>query len=113
MARETALTEAQITERLGKLPGWTFESDAIRRTYKTDGWPTTLMVVNAIGYYAEAADHHPDLDVHWGSVGVALSTHSAGGITDKDFALAQQIEQTALWRAGSPFRPAAKFIRNG
>jgi hypothetical protein len=56
-----------------------------RRNYKTDGWPTTLMLVNAIAFLSEAAYHHPDLAVTWGRVTVKLSTHSAGGITDKDF----------------------------
>ena len=92
---------------------WRHEGGALRRTYKTDGWPTTLMLVNAVGFYAEAADHHPDLEVHWGSVSVALSTHSAGGITPKDVALAKQVEQVALWHAGPPFRPAEKFVRQG
>ena len=50
------------------------------------------MLVNAIGYCAEAAYHHPDLSVTWGRITVKLSTHSAGGITDKDFALARRIE---------------------
>jgi pterin-4a-carbinolamine dehydratase len=82
----------------------------IRRTYKTDGWPTTLMLVNAIGFYAEAADHHPDLQVSWGQVTVSLRTHSARGITVKDFELARFIEQTALWRpaAASALRGTPK-----
>jgi len=113
MAKESAYTDAQITEQLKALPGWRHEGGALRRTYKTDGWPTTLMLVNAVGFYAEAADHHPDLEVHWGSVSVALSTHSAGGITPKDVALAKQLEQVALWQAGPPFRPAEKFVRKG
>lgn len=113
MAKETALTEAEIRVRLAALPGWRYENGMIRRTFKTDGWPTTLMLVNAIGFYAEAADHHPDLLVQWGSVQVSLATHSAGGITDKDFALAGLIERNALWQAGPPFRAAAKFKREG
>ena len=113
MAKESAYSDAQIAEQLTALPGWRHEAGALRRTYKTDGWPTTLMLVNAIGFYAEAADHHPDLEVHWGSVSVALSTHSAGGITPKDVALAKLFEQTALWQAGPPFRPAEKFARKG
>ena len=56
------------------------------------------MLVNAIGYLAEAAYHHPDLSVTWGRITVKLSTHSAGGITDKDFELARNIEDVALWR---------------
>src|SRR2546430_4712766 len=51
--------------------------------FKTDGWPTMLMLVNAIGYVAEAAYHHPDLSVTWGRVIVKLQNHAAGGITDK------------------------------
>jgi 4a-hydroxytetrahydrobiopterin dehydratase len=62
------------------------------------GWPTTLMLVNAVGYLAEAAYHHPDLAVTWGKLWVKLKTHSAGGITDKDFALAKKIEEVVLWR---------------
>jgi 4a-hydroxytetrahydrobiopterin dehydratase len=110
MAKETPLAEAYIRERLGLLPGWSYADGAIRRLYKTDGWSTTLMLVNAIGFYAEAADHHPDLQVAWGSVEVTLSTHSAGGVTTKDFEMARLIEQMALWRPGprSPFRGTPK-----
>lgn len=96
--KEPTYDEAQITERLRELPGWYFEGGWIRRRYKTDGWATTLMLVNAIGYCAEAAYHHPDLTVTWGHVVVKLTTHSAGGITDKDFSLARRIEEAALWR---------------
>jgi len=93
-----ALTDAQIASELKTLPAWRHEKGALRRVYKTDGWPTTLMLVNAIGFVAEAADHHPDLAVSWGKVEVSLWTHSAGGITPKDVALARAVEQTALWR---------------
>lgn len=93
--QEHTYDAAQITERLSVLPGWTYDGASIRGSYKTDGWPTTLMFANAIGYYAEAADHHPDLELSWGRVVVKLSTHSAHGITDKDFALAQRIEEVA------------------
>lgn len=93
--KATTFTEAEIAERLGALPGWTYEGGEIRRAYKTDGWPTTIAFVNAVGYFAEAADHHPDLEVGWGRVAVRLSTHSAHGITEKDFALARRIEEIA------------------
>ena len=96
--KEPTYDEAQITEKLKELPGWYLEDGWIRRVYKTDGWPTTLMLVNAIGYLSEAAYHHPDLSVTWGRITVKLSTHSAGGITDKDFALARKIEDVVLWR---------------
>ena len=60
------------------------------RFYETDGWPTTLMAVNAIGFLCEAADHHPDLTVSWGKLTVRLNTHTAGGVTDKDLELARR-----------------------
>lgn len=110
MTKETPLAAAAVRERLGLLPGWDYTDGAIHRLYKTDGWPTTLMLVNAIGFYAEAADHHPDLRVRWGSVEITLSTHSAGGVTTKDLEMARVIEQLALWRPGprSPFRGTPK-----
>jgi 4a-hydroxytetrahydrobiopterin dehydratase len=100
-------------EALG-LDGWYLEDGWLRRKYSTDGWPTTLMLVNAIGYLCEAAWHHADLAVTWGKVWVKLKTHSAGGITDKDFALARKIEDIALWRpdAGGPLEGTPnKFVR--
>jgi len=115
-AKEPTYDDAQVAEKLTALPGWYYEDGWLRRYYKTDGWPTTLMLVNAIGYVAEAAYHHPDLSVTWARVGVKLKTHSAGGITDKDFALARQIEDTALWRpaAGGALEGTPnKFVRSG
>jgi len=88
--------EAKIKE--DGLDGWYLEDGWLRRKYNTDGWPTTLMVVNAVGFLCEAAYHHADLSVTWGKLWVKLKNHAAGGITDKDFALARQIEDTVLWR---------------
>lgn len=96
--KEPTYDEAGINERLVQLSGWYYKDGWIRRVYKTDGWATTLMLVNAVGYCAEAAYHHPDLAVTWARVVVKLKTHSAGGITDKDFALARRIEEAVLWR---------------
>jgi 4a-hydroxytetrahydrobiopterin dehydratase len=94
-------SEQEIRTRLGaELPGWRYEDGWIRRDYRTDGWPTTLMLVNQIGYLAEAAYHHPDLSASWARVEVRLQTHSAGGITDLDFQLARKVEDTVLWRPG-------------
>jgi 4a-hydroxytetrahydrobiopterin dehydratase len=98
MPRETTYAGSALAERLKNLKGWDEYEGAIRRIFVTDGWPTTLMLVNMIGFYAEAADHHPDLAVSWGKVEVRLSSHSAGGITDKDLELARVIEANALWR---------------
>jgi 4a-hydroxytetrahydrobiopterin dehydratase len=98
--KEHVYTEAEIPAKLSEhgLDGWYLENGWIRRKFTTDGWPTTLMLVNAISFLAEAAYHHPDLEVTWGKLWVKLKTHSAGGVTDKDFALAKQIEAAALWR---------------
>ena len=96
----SAVSDADARAKIADLAGWSVESGWLRRTYKTDGWPTTLMLVNAIGFVAEAADHHPDLLVKWGSVQVGLQTHTAGGITGKDLELARLIEAAASWRPG-------------
>ena len=89
----------EITERLrAELPGWTIAAGFLYRGYRTAGWPTTLMLVNAIGFLSEAAGHHPDLDVGYRNVGVRLRTHDSDAITGKDFALAHEIERLALWR---------------
>lgn len=108
--------EADVPAKLAEhgLSQWYFEDGWIRRKYTTDGWPITLMLVNAVGFLAEAADHHPDLSVTYAKLWVKLQTHSAGGITDKDFALAKQIEAAVLWRPtpGGPLRGTPnKFVK--
>src|SRR2546425_8911526 len=94
---ETVLSTEKIQTGLKDLPDWEVKDGWLRRTYKTPGWPHTLMLVNAIGYRAEAAFHHPDLSVGWAQVTVKLQTHSARGVTDKDFELAREIEALATW----------------
>ena len=103
--KERTYTPEEVKARLeAELPQWYYEEGWIRRKYKTNGWKGTLMVINTVGHLAEAAWHHPDLAASWGFVTVKLATHSANGITDKDFALAKQIEAVVLWRppAGGP-----------
>jgi 4a-hydroxytetrahydrobiopterin dehydratase len=98
MSQEITYTEDEIAVKLRELnlAGWYFEDGWLRRKYNTDGWPQTLMAVNAVGYLCEAAWHHADLSVTWGKLWVKLKTHSAGGITDKDFDLAHKIEEVVL-----------------
>ena len=110
----TALTESEVRGRLARLPGWEFTDGAIRRTYRTDGWRGSMLVTNAIAFICEAADHHADLSVRWPSVGVSLSTHSAGGITEKDFEVAALIERQVMWRPGegsSLSGPVQPFVK--
>jgi 4a-hydroxytetrahydrobiopterin dehydratase len=103
--KERVYADAEVAARLTELglTGWALEDGWLRRKYSTDGWPQTLMAVNAIGFICEAAWHHADLAVTWGKLWVKLKTHSAGGITDKDFEVAKKIEESVLWRpAGGP-----------
>ena len=114
--KEKVYAEEEIPAKVRELglDGWYLEDGWLRRKYNTDGWPITLMLVNAVGYLCEAADHHADLSVTYAKVWVKLKTHSAGGITDKDFALAKQIEQVVLWRppAGGPLEGTPnKFVK--
>ncbi|OYD82120.1 MULTISPECIES: 4a-hydroxytetrahydrobiopterin dehydratase [Azospirillum] len=97
--QETTYSDAEIAERLQQiLPRWRFEDGWIRRKYKTNSWKGTLMVINAVGHLAEAAWHHPDLTASYAWVEVRLKTHSAKGITDKDFELARKIEEVVQWQ---------------
>jgi 4a-hydroxytetrahydrobiopterin dehydratase len=99
--KEHAYSENEIAERLAKdLPHWRYESGWIRRKFKTHSWKGTLMAINAVGHLAEAAWHHPDIAASYAWVEVKLMTHTAKGITDKDFELARKIEEVVGWRPG-------------
>ncbi len=100
-AEEQAYSEAEVTARLAKeLPHWRYENGWIRRRFKTHSWKGTLMVINTIGHLAEAAWHHPDIAASYAWVEVKLMTHTAKGVTDKDFELARKIEDVVSWRPG-------------
>jgi 4a-hydroxytetrahydrobiopterin dehydratase len=99
--KEHAYSENEIAERLARdLPHWRYENGWIRRKFKTHSWKGTLMVMNAVGHLAEAAWHHPDIAASYAWVEVKLMTHTAKGITDKDFELARKIEEVVGWRPG-------------
>jgi 4a-hydroxytetrahydrobiopterin dehydratase len=89
-----ALREDSVAQRLEALDGWSREGDMIVKTYELPSFPDAITFVARIADFAEQANHHPDLDIRYRKVRVALSTHDQGGITDKDFALAAQIEAT-------------------
>lgn len=87
------LTSDEITQALAVMPGWERQGDAIVREFSLDGgFLGSVGFVNRLAAAAEAADHHPDLAIAWNRVTVTLSTHSAGGITDKDIALAREAD---------------------
>jgi 4a-hydroxytetrahydrobiopterin dehydratase len=104
MAEDVVLTETELQQELQSLPQWESREGWLRRTYKTPGWPHTLLLANTIAYLAEAAYHHPDLSLGYAAVTVKLQTHRVRGITANDVALARRIDEVALWRpaAGSP-----------
>ncbi|MET0070107.1 MAG: 4a-hydroxytetrahydrobiopterin dehydratase [Candidatus Thiodiazotropha sp.] len=113
-------SEQEVEARLkDELPHWYLEKGWIRRKYKTSGWKGSLMVVNTVGHLAEAAFHHPDLSVSYAFVIVKLVTHSAKGITNKDFELARKIEAVVCWQPGleagalegTPDDPRFKYIK--
>lgn len=116
LTREQRLSDEQIAAGLRGLgAGWAHEGGTLRRTYQTDGWRGSMLVANAIAFICEAADHHADLTVTWPKVEVALSTHSAGGVTAKDFEVAQLIEAQVTWKppAGSSLKgPPKPFVKD-
>lgn len=92
MARRTVLHESEIRERLREVPRWKRNGNAITRTWTFDDFPPALAFINRVGRLAEAANHHPDIYNSWATVRLSLTTHDAGGLTDRDFALATQID---------------------
>jgi 4a-hydroxytetrahydrobiopterin dehydratase len=90
-----SLPNDSVDQRLEALPGWRRDGDEIVKTYELPSFPEAIAFVTRIADLAEQADHHPDLDIRYRKVRVALSTHDQGGVTDKDFALAAEIETAA------------------
>ena len=94
--------EARLT---GNLAHWSLEGGTIRRRYAVQGWKSALMLTTTIGHLAEAAWHHPEITLGYGSVEVRLMSHDVQGITDRDLALAAKIEGVVCWRPGSDAGP--------
>jgi 4a-hydroxytetrahydrobiopterin dehydratase len=89
MPRPALLTDSEIADALAALPGWERAGDEIVRTFECASFPDAIAFVVRIGFFAERADHHPDLDIRWRKVRVALTTHDAGGLTALDLELAR------------------------
>lgn len=87
------LDESTLTARLAELSGWTLVGGAIAKQYRCASFADAIAFVVRIGFLAEAANHHPDLDIRWRNVAVAISTHDAGGLTALDFDLAGRIDE--------------------
>lgn len=88
------LNQEQISSNLSKFSGWSFENESIFKQFQFKDFMEALSFVNAVGLEAEKMDHHPDILMFaWNKVKITISTHSAGGVTEKDFSLAQKIEE--------------------
>lgn len=86
------LSDIEIQRALGQLPGWSRRADVITKTYTMSTFPAGISFINRIATAAEAAQHHPDIDIRYTKITVALSTHDSGGLTQKDIDLAGVIE---------------------
>lgn len=91
--RPERLDDDAIAAGLARLPGWERAGDELRKDFTCPSFPDAIAFVVRIGFLAERANHHPDLDVRWRTVTVALTTHDAGGLSALDLELAGEIEQ--------------------
>ena len=89
------LSDQAITAELAALPGWTLDGSAIRKAFRFRSFPDAIAFVTRVGFDAEAADHHPDIHISYRSATLVFSTHSAGGLTAKDFEGARQADAVA------------------
>jgi 4a-hydroxytetrahydrobiopterin dehydratase len=90
------LKAAQIKTALAAVPDWKKKGATIARTFQFKDFPTAIKFVNAVAKLAEQAWHHPDIDIRWNKVTLALTTHDAGGLTKKDFDLARKFDGLSL-----------------
>lgn len=87
------LNQNEINEKLKKMQGWEFNDNEISKDFELKDFKSALSFVNKIGAEAESMDHHPDILMHsWNKVKISVSTHSEGGVTEKDFKFAGRIE---------------------
>jgi 4a-hydroxytetrahydrobiopterin dehydratase len=97
--RAVKLDEAGILSAQATSPLWGRTGDVIARTFEFADFVVAMKFVNAVAEIAEATQHHPDIDIRWNKVTLALTTHDAGGLTEKDFALARQCDALAAGAA--------------
>jgi 4a-hydroxytetrahydrobiopterin dehydratase len=87
------LSPPEVQSRLTSLPGWKIESKELVKTFQFKDFVASLHFVNKVGELAEQAGHHPDIDIRYNRVRLALTTHDEGGLTQKDFDLATQAQK--------------------
>jgi 4a-hydroxytetrahydrobiopterin dehydratase len=88
------LDEEEIEQRLDELGDWERDGDNIVKVFEFNDFTTSIKFVNDVANLADRYDHHPDIDIRWNKVKLALSTHSEGGLTARDFDVAGEIEQS-------------------
>lgn len=88
-----ALTADEIAPLLAQVSGWSLDGSRLTKTYRFPDFAEALAFVNRAGAVAEAEGHHPDLFLGWGRVGVELTTHAIGGLTENDFILAAKLDE--------------------
>lgn len=86
------LTSAQIKTALASVPHWKKQGASITHTFQFSDFPAAIKFVNSLAKIAEKEWHHPDIDIRWNKVRLVLSTHDAGGLTEKDFKLAKKFD---------------------
>jgi 4a-hydroxytetrahydrobiopterin dehydratase len=86
------LEDPEIERRLGDLPGWEREGDAITKTFERGDFVGSVRFIDSLVEPAESMNHHPDLEISWNEVKVSITNHAEGGLTEADFALAGEIE---------------------
>ncbi|HUH63814.1 MAG TPA: 4a-hydroxytetrahydrobiopterin dehydratase [Terracidiphilus sp.] len=91
----SALSSAEVESRLKSLPGWSVESGELVRTFQFKDFRASMAFVNQVADLAEDAGHHPDIDIRYNKVRLALVTHDQGGLTAKDFDLAAKTDKLA------------------
>ena len=94
-----ALSKNEIQQKLKDMQGWSHQGKSIQKRYTLKSFMPAMDLVNKIAGAAEKVQHHPDITINYNVVGISLSTHSEGGVTQKDFDLAQQIDQLAATRS--------------
>ena len=92
MPRPPRLSPDELAAGLSGLPLWSGDGDGIRRSVQLPGFPDAVAALVRIGFAAEAMDHHPDVDLRWRTLHLALVSHSAGGVTELDLELARRID---------------------
>lgn len=107
MAEPRVLSEAEVQEGVAALSGWELRDGRLRKRFQFRTFLRALAFVNSVAYLAESAGHHPDITINYNRVTLRLITHSEKALTDRDFALAGEIEAKLVTKLVIPPEPAS------